>query len=267
MSVRIVATTVVAATIALAGATLTAQAAALDYEYFKAKVQPIFLTKREGHARCVMCHAEANNMLHLQKLPEGQTTWSEEDTRKNFDTVSKIIQAVRRSADRKNPAASARPRGRRRRVPFRRPAIRRSERPVLEDDRRLGEGCNAEVKTGNPHSNPVQPLRWVARLNHAASNRRVGEGGLSQAKEKSPTSPAFSHRRGPRSAPYENRAVIPNPVRIELQGHRVCKIASARRSNRYGLAGDFAHAVGRYNIASVASRRYPKVCRVRKIAI
>ena len=94
MSVRIVATTVVAATIALAGATLTAQAAALDYEYFKAKVQPIFLTKREGHARCVMCHAEANNMLHLQKLPEGQTTWSEEDTRKNFDTVSKIMQAV-----------------------------------------------------------------------------------------------------------------------------------------------------------------------------
>jgi hypothetical protein len=94
MSVRIVATTVIAATVALAGATLTAQAATLDYEYFKAKVQPIFLTKREGHARCVMCHAEANNMLHLQKLPEGQTTWSEEDTRKNFDTVSKIIQAV-----------------------------------------------------------------------------------------------------------------------------------------------------------------------------
>jgi hypothetical protein len=41
-----------------------------------------------------MCHAEANNMLRLQKLPEGQTTWSEEDTRKNFDTVSKIVNAV-----------------------------------------------------------------------------------------------------------------------------------------------------------------------------
>jgi hypothetical protein len=94
MSVRIVATTVIAATIALASTTLTSQAAALDYAYFKAKVQPIFLTKRDGHARCVMCHAEANNMLHLQKLPEGQTTWSEEDTRKNFDTVSKIVQSV-----------------------------------------------------------------------------------------------------------------------------------------------------------------------------
>ena len=94
MSVRVVATTVIAATVALAGATLTSQAAGLDYEYFKAKVQPIFLTKRDGHARCVMCHAEANNMLHLQKLPEGQATWSEEDTRKNFDTVSKIVQSV-----------------------------------------------------------------------------------------------------------------------------------------------------------------------------
>src|SRR5436305_1467286 len=31
--------------------------AALDYEFFKAKVQPIFLAKRPGHARCVACHA------------------------------------------------------------------------------------------------------------------------------------------------------------------------------------------------------------------
>jgi hypothetical protein len=40
-----------------------------------------------------MCHAEANNMLRLQKLPHGQT-WSEEDTRKNFETVSKIVEAA-----------------------------------------------------------------------------------------------------------------------------------------------------------------------------
>jgi hypothetical protein len=66
----------------------------LDYDYFKAKVQPIFLTKRPTHARCVMCHAGANNMLHLQELPDGQATWSEEQTRKNFDTVSKIVQAT-----------------------------------------------------------------------------------------------------------------------------------------------------------------------------
>ena len=94
MSVRVVVVTAAVSALMFASATFVSQAATLDYDYFKAKVQPIFLTKRAGHARCVMCHAEANNMLKLQKLPEGQTAWSEEDTRKNFDTVSKIVQAV-----------------------------------------------------------------------------------------------------------------------------------------------------------------------------
>jgi hypothetical protein len=94
MSVRIVVATAAVSALVLASATLVSQAATLDYDYFKTKVQPIFLTKRPGHARCVMCHADANNMLHLQKLPEGQAVWGEEDTRKNFDTVSKIVQAV-----------------------------------------------------------------------------------------------------------------------------------------------------------------------------
>jgi hypothetical protein len=93
MFVRIVVTAAVSALV-LGSASFASQAATLDYDYFKAKVQPIFLTKRPGHARCVMCHADANNMLRLQKLPEGQTTWGEEDTRKNFDTVSKIVGAV-----------------------------------------------------------------------------------------------------------------------------------------------------------------------------
>jgi hypothetical protein len=93
MSFRIaIATAAASALIALASATVS-EAASLDYEYFKAKVQPIFVTKRPGHAPCVMCHAEANNMLRLQKLALGKT-WSEEDTRKNFDTVSKIVEAA-----------------------------------------------------------------------------------------------------------------------------------------------------------------------------
>ncbi len=93
MSARLVIATVVSALV-LGSANFASEAATLDFDYFKAKVQPIFLTKRPGHARCVMCHAEANNMLRLQKLPEGQTAWGEEDTRKNFETVSKIVNAV-----------------------------------------------------------------------------------------------------------------------------------------------------------------------------
>ena len=92
MSVRIA---VAAAAFALVSATFIFDAAGtLDYAFYKAKVQPIFLAKRPDHAPCVMCHADANNMLHLEKLSEGQTTWTEEQTRKNFDTVAKIVQAV-----------------------------------------------------------------------------------------------------------------------------------------------------------------------------
>ncbi len=91
MSVRVV---VAAAMFALASTSLVPAAGTLDYDFYKAKVQPIFLAKRPGHAPCVMCHAEANNMLRLEKLPDGQSTWTEEQTRKNFDTVAKIVQAV-----------------------------------------------------------------------------------------------------------------------------------------------------------------------------
>jgi hypothetical protein len=91
MSVRVV---VAAAMFALASTSLVPAAGILDYEFYKAKVQPIFLAKRPGHAPCVMCHADANNMLRLEKLPDGQSTWTEEQTRKNFDTVTKIVQAV-----------------------------------------------------------------------------------------------------------------------------------------------------------------------------
>src|ERR1700729_3895516 len=89
-----VAATVAAAVLALASGTLVSHAATLDYEFYKAKVQPIFLAKRPGHAPCAMCHAGANNMLRLEKLPDGQATWTEDQTRKNFDTVAKIVQAV-----------------------------------------------------------------------------------------------------------------------------------------------------------------------------
>ena len=64
--------------------------AALDYEFFKAKVQPIFLAKRPGHARCVACHASGTPM-RLQPLSPGTTTWSEEESRKNFDAVRRMV--------------------------------------------------------------------------------------------------------------------------------------------------------------------------------
>jgi len=52
-------------------------AQSLDYATFRAKVEPIFLKKREGHARCVVCHAGAGNAFRLQPLAPGATTCTE----------------------------------------------------------------------------------------------------------------------------------------------------------------------------------------------
>src|SRR5204862_2565199 len=58
----------------------------LDYEFFKTRVQPIFVAKRPGHARCISCHA-SGTPLQLQPLPPGSTAWTDEQSRKNFDAV------------------------------------------------------------------------------------------------------------------------------------------------------------------------------------
>src|SRR5881394_1327147 len=61
-------------------------APSLDFEYFKTKVQPIFLAKRPTHARCVSCHTSGTPM-RLQPLAPGAATWTDEESRKNFDVI------------------------------------------------------------------------------------------------------------------------------------------------------------------------------------
>src|SRR5438309_4863414 len=65
------------------------KSSSLDYEVFKTKVQPIFLAKRAGHARCVTCHS-GGTAFRLQPLAPGATTWSEDESRKNFDAVRRV---------------------------------------------------------------------------------------------------------------------------------------------------------------------------------
>lgn len=76
---------------ARAQAAAASESSSLDYAFFKTRVEPIFLKKRAGMARCYFCHEGANHALHLEKLPEGSTSWSEEESRKNFDTVSQLV--------------------------------------------------------------------------------------------------------------------------------------------------------------------------------
>ena len=64
----------------------------LDFEFFRTKVQPIFLAKRPGHARCVACHAGSQaSGFRLQPLALGSKTWNEEQSRQNFEAVRKVV--------------------------------------------------------------------------------------------------------------------------------------------------------------------------------
>jgi hypothetical protein len=63
----------------------------LDYDFFKRKVEPIFLKKRGDHARCAVCHQLSNNAFRLEKLPDGASSWTEEQSKKNFAAVSTLV--------------------------------------------------------------------------------------------------------------------------------------------------------------------------------
>src|SRR5438876_1667960 len=74
-----------------------AQPAALSFEFYRTHVEPIFLARRAGHARCYACHAlgagegNAPAAMRLEILSPGSTTWTEEQSRKNFEAVRKKV--------------------------------------------------------------------------------------------------------------------------------------------------------------------------------
>jgi hypothetical protein len=71
----------------------SAGSASLNYEFFKTKVQPVFLAKRPARARCVACHSRAGNntAFRLQPLSPGSTDWNEEQSRKNFESTKVLV--------------------------------------------------------------------------------------------------------------------------------------------------------------------------------
>ena len=82
----------VLAALAVSNPTTTAQTVPkLDYEFFKSRVEPVFLTKRPDHARCYVCHVVSNNAFHLERLAPGARAWTEEQSRRNFEIVSILV--------------------------------------------------------------------------------------------------------------------------------------------------------------------------------
>ena len=100
----------------------------LDYAVYKAKIEPLLLEKRPGHARCVVCHSTGTN-FRLQPLSPGQ-----------------------------NGAGA---RGRRRRVSSRRQALADPGRSGVEDDGGLGQRremtCGARVDATKTRRHETDP--------------------------------------------------------------------------------------------------------------
>ena len=62
----------------------------LDFEFFKTRVQPIFIARRPGHARCIACHGQGTP-LRFQPLSPGATTWNDDESRKNFEAIQRVV--------------------------------------------------------------------------------------------------------------------------------------------------------------------------------
>jgi hypothetical protein len=77
--------------LAVALGALIGSAQSLSFETYRASVEPIFLKKRPNHARCVACHEASASNFKLQPLDPGATTWTESESRQNFESVSHLV--------------------------------------------------------------------------------------------------------------------------------------------------------------------------------
>jgi hypothetical protein len=81
---------VAACPLTLARSQPSSSATALDYGFFKEKVESVFIAKRDGHTRCAVCHTFNNAAFHLVPLSPGSTNWNEEQSRQNFELIKRV---------------------------------------------------------------------------------------------------------------------------------------------------------------------------------
>ena len=121
----------------------------LDFDYYKTNVEPIFVAKKAGFTRCVVCHSEGGRVGFLEELPAGAENWSDEQSRLNFEAVSRLVTPGDPSGSRLlmhplEPDAGGR-------VSQWRAAVRFAGRPMVPGAGSLGAGTSRSVgraKTG-----------------------------------------------------------------------------------------------------------------------
>jgi len=64
--------------------------ATLDFETYSTRIEPIFLKQREGGMRCYDCHSTLNTRFRLEPLSAGNSSWTADQSRKNFEVVLQL---------------------------------------------------------------------------------------------------------------------------------------------------------------------------------
>src|SRR5258706_1457509 len=63
----------------------------LGFATYRAKIEPIFLKPRGNGVRCYDCHSTIGTRLRLAALSAESSSWSEEQSRKNFEFVRQLV--------------------------------------------------------------------------------------------------------------------------------------------------------------------------------
>src|SRR2546429_6927981 len=63
----------------------------LDFETYRIRIEPIFLKPRPGGVRCYDCHSMLATRLRLEPVSAGSSSWTEEQSRRNFEAVSQLV--------------------------------------------------------------------------------------------------------------------------------------------------------------------------------
>jgi len=61
----------------------------IDFEFFRACVQPVFANPREGHIKCSNCHADG--MIGFAPVPQNGSTWTDQEAQRAFSTITRLI--------------------------------------------------------------------------------------------------------------------------------------------------------------------------------
>lgn len=61
----------------------------VDFAFFRACVQPVFATGREGHIACSNCHAAGQ--VGFAPPPQNGKAWNDDEARRAFQSVSRLI--------------------------------------------------------------------------------------------------------------------------------------------------------------------------------